>query len=235
MNDHIKSEIAAHAEELSPRECCGLIVVIDGEETYVRCENMALKKTEHFQISREDYATAETLGEVAAIVHSHPYAQPTPSDADLAACETSKLKWIIYAWPLDTWHEFEPSGYVAPLTGRKFVWGVHDCYTLVQDYYKTVLGLDLPDRPADWQDHKDSVYFDEFKSFGFEEVDSPQLHDLILMKIKGVGHAAVYLGDGDVMLHHPQDNLSAHGVYGGYYRKHTLSFIRHKSLMGGIV
>ena len=41
-------------------------------------------------------------------------------------------------------------------------------------------------------------------------------------------HAAIYLGDQQV-LHHVQGRLSSRDVYGGYYGKSTACALRHES------
>ncbi|WP_043945190.1 Mov34/MPN/PAD-1 family protein, partial [Ralstonia solanacearum] len=38
-----------HAAREHPRECCGLVVVVNGRERYVPCRNVAVG-TEHFEM-----------------------------------------------------------------------------------------------------------------------------------------------------------------------------------------
>ena len=157
-----KIEAQKHAEDIFPSEVCGLVVVIKGRKRYIRCKNIAVNTYDHFIIDPLDYANAEDQGTIFGIFHSHPYQTPFPSSADLTACENSKKIWYIYAVALGQWHEFEPTGYKAPLIGRHYAFGVHDCWTLVKDYYVSV-GIKLRDwdRPNDPDSFRVNPYFDK--------------------------------------------------------------------------
>ncbi|MCR1763509.1 C40 family peptidase, partial [Pseudomonas aeruginosa] len=72
MRKQILSAIRAHAAEEYPREACGVIVGAGKAQQYVRCRNTAGQPQEEFRMHPGDYAAAEDLGEVVAIVHSHP-------------------------------------------------------------------------------------------------------------------------------------------------------------------
>lgn len=86
--------IGVHAQELYPRECCGLVVIVKGRERYLSCRNTAVG-TNHFVLPAEDFAAAEDQGDVVAIVHSHSDVPAEPSQSDLVACEASGLPWHI--------------------------------------------------------------------------------------------------------------------------------------------
>ena len=130
-----------HSRDGFPSEVCGLVVCIKGKEKYMPCKNLSVNTLDHFIIDPEDWAKAEDNGTIMSVFHSHPYQSPNPSEADKAACELTKLPWYIYGVGVDTWHDFAPSGYKASLIGRKWVWGVHDCWTLTKDYYEMQLYL----------------------------------------------------------------------------------------------
>jgi proteasome lid subunit RPN8/RPN11 len=232
IKDEILDAIRAHAAESSPRECCGVVIVERGRVRYVPCRNRAAK-AEHFLLSEDDYADAEDRGHVMAVVHSHPYLPPTPSQADMVGCEKSGLPWLIVNHPLGHWHYFEPTGYVAPLIGREFVHGVLDCYSLCRDYYATI-GLNLSDyeRDMDWWLNGGDLYRKYFAAEGFVEVfDEPRQHDAFLMQLGSPvpNHAAVYIGDG-LILHHVMHRLSSRDVYGGMWRRATCTHLRHRTL-----
>jgi proteasome lid subunit RPN8/RPN11 len=242
MTPTIIAAIGKHAQEQYPRECCGLLVVVKGRRRYVPCTNAAAG-TDHFILPATEYAAADDLGEIVAIVHSHPDAPAQPSQADLVACEASGLPWHIVrvdlvdgaplAGELVT---IEPTGYQAPLVGRQFSHGVLDCYQLIVDWYARERGIELKQfARADnwWNDSKSDLYNDGFPQAGFVKLAdgaSMDVGDVILMQIRAMNgvpnHAAIYLGDG-LILHHLHGRLSSRDVYGGYFRDTTHSFLRY--------
>jgi len=235
--------IRAHAQAEYPRESCGLIVVVKGRKRYVPCSNTA-QGTEHFVLPADEYAAAEELGEVIAVVHSHPNAPAAASQADLVSCEASGLPWhIVRVDVVDDMPvagemvTIEPSGYRAPLVGREFSHGVLDCYQLIVDWFAQERGVTLPQFPrADewWNDGQSDLYTEGFPKAGFVKLPdgvAPEVGDVILMQIRaknGVpNHAGVYLGDG-LMLHHMHGRLSSRDLYGGWYQESTRAILRHQ-------
>lgn len=76
------------------RESCGLIV--DG--SYIPCRNLA-DGVDEIRIDPADWVRAEDVGEIQAIVHSHPDQPPIPSPLDLSECAASGLPWLIVSIP----------------------------------------------------------------------------------------------------------------------------------------
>ena len=229
MTPENHAAILAHAEREFPRECCGLLVETDGGEIYLPCRNMA-QGNDHFILNPEDYAAAEALGALVAVVHSHPDARPTPSMADRSACEASGLPWHIVSWPGKEWAYIAPCGFQAPLVGRSFAYGVHDCYALVQDWHEREHGIRPGrfDSPDGWQHRGESIFLDHYAACGWERVEGPpQRGDMIVMQMLSPvpNHAALYLGDNKI-LQHMVNRLSCKEVYGGQYQKHTTHIFR---------
>ena len=83
----------AHAKSEDPKESCGLLLNVRGKERYYPCNNLSLTNNQCFILDPEDYVKADNLGEITAIIHSHPVTPPTPSQADKIACEQSNLPW----------------------------------------------------------------------------------------------------------------------------------------------
>lgn len=246
MNETTKAAIASHAIAEYPRECVGLVVLVQGAEIYMPCVNWAATPSEQFVLSAADYALAEDAGEIVALAHSHPGAPARPSVADQAMCEQGGIAlWVIVSLgvqadgsiAVDDWCEFGPSGYVAPLIGRQFAHGVHDCYAIVRDWYRLERGVELPDferRDDWWDDGHSSLYLDNYRAAGFADVGvAAELEpgDVLLMQIRsrnGVpNHAGVYLGDGQ-FLHHMHGRLSGRAVWGGMWAQCLRTVLRFR-------
>lgn len=248
MQTGTERAIREHAEAEYPKECCGLIVAVGRREKYVPCRNLG--DGDHFVMNPKDYAAAEELGPIQAIVHSHPDVAAAPSEADLVACEASKKPWVICSVFKAKAHElriFRPSGYKAPLVGRMFFHGVLDCYALVKDFYERELGIELPDfdREDDWWSKGQNLYMDHFRDAGFtplEKGETLDYGDVILMQIRAkvTNHAGIFLGTHplkeapnlhpvpNAFLHHMYGRLSERAVYGGYWAEHTTLIVRHR-------
>lgn len=246
-----------HAVEEYPRESCGLIV--DGK--YVRCRNDApgrdineLNNNEnHFVLNMQDYQAALEQGEVQAVIHSHCDWPSKASEADLVMCKESDVPWGIIEirngqYAGHSW--YTPESIVdLPLLNRRFYHGVHDCLSIVLDYYKRERGIDLGhfDREDDWWNQGKDYYRELLPKAGFVKIDPVadgyRTGDVVLMQIRSPvpNHAGIFLEDGTllsetcahpapcVILHHMYGQLSRRDVYGGYYLEKTVSVWRYGS------
>ena len=86
-----KDDALLHAKEQDPKESCGLLLNIRGKQNYYPCENLAITSHQCFILNPEDYVKADELGEIIAVVHSHPLTPPIASDADRISCEQSNI------------------------------------------------------------------------------------------------------------------------------------------------
>jgi len=222
-----KEAALKHAKEQDPRESVGVLIVIKGKEQYYPCNNLSTYSQQCFILDPEDYVKADALGEITAIVHSHPVTPPSPSQADKVSCEQSGLKWHIVNPKTEQWGYCEPTGYKPPLIGRQWVWGVTDCWSLVRDYYKEQHNIQLLDyqRPTTPQDFLDNPLFEQYaEKTGFRELNKDeklQKGDVLLMSIlhPTLNHVAIFLGDD--ILHHLADRLSTREPYNEWLLKCT--------------
>lgn len=237
MRKKIMEAIRAHAEAEYPKEACGVVVQIGRRQEYLPCRNIADNPTEDFTLAPDDFTAAEAQGEVLMIVHSHPdVVQLIPSELDRIQCDHSGVEWGIMSWPDGDFCTISPRS-ERELTGRRWVLGHEDCWTLIMDYYRQEHGLELNNWSVDyewWEDGKENRYDDNWQAEGFIEVDRADMRpgDMIMMQISApvTNHAAIYLGD-NIILHHMYGQLSTRIPYGKYYRDRTVRVVRRKELM----
>jgi proteasome lid subunit RPN8/RPN11 len=188
-----------------PEESCGFVLK---DDTIVFCYNLADDPEKAFKINPADYI--KYSGEIKYIFHSH-CVDPrkgktldprTPSVADMTGQKVSGIPWLIFA--TEGWVVSEPIE--LPRTpsndylNRPFIWFINDCYTLVQDYYKFELGIEL--KPYILHDYtavrKSDRVFEEFiEEYGFKEspnLDDLQNGDLFIIDNSGFteNHLAIY-------------------------------------------
>lgn len=84
----LRTEIVAHARELFPRECCGIIAGGDALTEVVRLTNLEPGVTRYLMDEEEffrAYWAIENRGErLIAVYHSHPVTVAYPSVTDVA-------------------------------------------------------------------------------------------------------------------------------------------------------
>lgn len=252
-------DIMKHAEEGYPEEICGVVVMTDKGEKYVRCINIAKDKSEEFSMCPDSYSDAEDQGDVVGIVHSHPDHTTRPSSFDLAVMsrnyevqlivdpESAPVPWHIVSWPGGDYRQVIPE-VTDSLLNRPFVHGIWDCWAACEGYYRKYHGLAFPkyEREDKWWEDKnaESLYEQAFKEAGFYEVDTPEHGDMIVMQVGRSyhpNHAGIYLGEVSefegkplmgktLMFHHMYGKLSEVIVYGGQWHQRTRLILRHKEV-----
>lgn len=254
----LKADIITHAYECYPAECCGLIIDTGVDKKYIPCTNKATNN-EQFSLCPKDFAKAKNMGEIQAIVHSHPDGGVLPSDLDKLQIELHGVTWVIVAVSKQDYADepsfgvYEPCGYRPSLLGRNYIHGVQDCYAIIRDFYSREFAIELPDFEridAWWEDEShEPLYENNFKTAGFFEVDKDNLQygDILLCRVgrtHHVNHALIWLGDNDVLksettppcvgntliLHHPYGRQSVREIYGKGWADRTMLAVRHWSM-----
>jgi proteasome lid subunit RPN8/RPN11 len=248
MSSVISKKLQRQMQEESiaryPQEACGLIVKKGRAQTLVPCKNVSDDPEYRFVIAPEDFAAAEDVGEVMAVWHSHTDEPSAPSETDIYACNSLGLTWFIGSVSKkDDGFEFgeirtlTPTGDELDLVGRPYIYGVYDCYTLMLDYYKKEMGIEIerggahyPER-TQWHTEGLNLLVDGYKEKGFTRVTDAdyRVGDVLIIQFSsGVSnHVAIYIGD-DKILHHCAGRLSCVDVYGGsYWHKHTTHHLRY--------
>ncbi len=237
MRKKILEAIREHVAAEYPKEACGLVIQSGRTQTYVPCRNIAESPTENFTLSPEDKRAAEAQGDILMVIHSHPdVPQLIPSERDRVQCDFSGVEWGIMSWPDGDFCTISPRS-DRDYTGRPWLIGGNDCWTLIMDYYQREHGITLKNWSVDyewWVDGKENLYDDNWQSEGFVEIEPGEMRegDMIMMRISApvTNHAAIYLGN-NIILHHNAGSLSTRVPYGEYWRNRTVRIVRRKELM----
>ena len=231
MLDSEDKKIINDLFEVYPEEGCGLLINKRGKIIWKFCKNIADDKKETFQIDPKEYVEARLSGDIYAIVHSHPDISCEPSEADIKASDHLGIPYIIYSLPDAEKFVYTPKKLSNSLLGREYDFGNYDCWSLVRDYYRQELDIELPmlEFEDDWWEKGLNYFKDLPDSFGFQKVSSPQKHDVIIFNMMSpIGnHCGIYLDEG-VFLHHAVNRLSCReSLYSGW-NKWILEYYRCK-------
>lgn len=230
----LKPEMMAYAKSLEGQEACGLIA--GGK--FWPCKNIHPSPLENFAIDAKAYAKLDHLG-IEAVFHSHPGFNEQFSKHDIVSCKQTGLPWVMYCTGANSWQEMDPTGH-APCLGRPWIYGIYDCYGLWRDYYSQEFGIKLDDfdrgEEFEWQSSEWRMFEKNFTSQGFIEIegrDSLKKGDVVLMQLQASfpNHAGIiHSPDESIFYHHLLGRLSEANVYGGYWQKNTVKFLRHSEM-----
>jgi len=237
-------EIKKHAEEVSPEECCGLIVNKNNQFIAIPTKNVSeFDRTHSMRIDPADYYKASLEGEIVAFYHSHKD-NCVFSEYDKLNSENHQLPCVLYCVDTEEVGLYIPNGYEVPYVGREYVSQRFDCFTLVQDYFQRELNVTIypivhPYRfVEDKAGHPDNsgpiswVLRDHFLNNGFVEVKkASEKHDLILCSTPRVSspvHCLIYIPENQI-LHHPYKRKSTIELYSQYWNRYTINILRHGS------
>ena len=230
---NIKQAIFNHAKEVWPEEACGFVV----NGNIIRCHNSHPSPLLNFAISANDYANAETIGNIEAVYHSHPDGLDGFSTFDVEACKQINIPWILFNSKTNNFFYANPCG-DAPYEGRQWVYGIHDCYAILRDFYSREFNIKLDDfkrgEELEWECDEWRMFEQNYAQQGFVEIEKPsQKGDFLLMQLgaPSPNHVGVLTGDGWSFYHHLTGRRSERAVYGGYWAKITTKILRHRDLL----
>jgi proteasome lid subunit RPN8/RPN11 len=233
LTKEIESGIVHQAEIHSPDECCGFILSNDDSNFLFHCENKFGKR---FQISSVDYLAAKEKGQIEAVYHSHTNGNEEFSELDKKNSLYHGIKFILYSLKSNSFKEFGYDTKYKKYVGKFFKIGEEDCFSLVRDFYKTELDVNIKDysRNENWSEQDDSLFDLYYEDEGFTKVNDIKKYDIIIFNSpfrRGFsGHIAVYLGD-SLMLHNQTNSFSKIEEYSEAYKRLTNYIIRHKDLL----
>ena len=224
FHNQVVNDAIEHAKNQFPKESVGIVI----NDKYKSLRNDSEDPENTWLIEDKDFYRQSILGNIQAIIHSH------NNFAHASAIDQEKQQEFdipfgivnVINQELITHVMFWGKGIrMAGPVGRAFFFGVHDCLTLVRDYYE-YYDIDLPNPPRDLNfNEKGEKLFEQYlHTVPFIQIglDDLQKDDLLFYVWNGqIGHVGVYMG-GDTILSHWQNQLSGyHDI--SYKRKH-LSF-----------
>lgn len=190
-----------HAADLYPHEAAGIIE----HGSYVALENRSQTPGDDVQLTDDELLR---VAQAEAFFHSHPNALGCPSEHDMIYQKQLGIPFIVMCLPTYDCFAWGDMLARAPLIGRGFRHGVHDCYSLVRDWYHEAGTADLPEWPRGWEwwDQGKNFYRENFATLGFEQIpvaEATQRGDglLFAFNYKVPMHAAIVI-DRDLLLHH---------------------------------
>jgi cell wall-associated NlpC family hydrolase len=191
----------AHAVEQFPNEAAG---VVEGG-AYVPLDNASQSPEDDVHLSDADLirvASAELF------FHSHPNGHGCPSETDMLYQQQLGIPFVVMTLPVYDVFCFGEGLTRASLIGRGFRHGVHDCYSLIRDWYVERGITKLWDQPRGWEwwSKKQNLYMENFAAAGFERIDKAEATnagDLVLFNFNyGVPMHGALVVDKDLLMHH---------------------------------
>lgn len=250
------AKMMKEAAEAYPEEAVWFIT----EAGCWQADNVSTDKLNKFEVSDTDSMRALKEG-MLAVIHSHPNHPPCPSEADMLGQIASGVPWAIIGTDGNTatkpywWGASTP---VPPLKDRHFHHGITDCYSLIRDYYRQEMAIELPEYPRSWSwwakdgdNPPKNLYVEGFASAGFVQLKmgvnddhflglelEPEEGDMWFTQLFSPvpNHGGVYLGDG-LCLHHlsskhpvdPSRPVREEPIY--RWANHVTHWFRHKERM----
>ncbi len=222
-----------HALSEQPSECCGLIIETNNNLNVFPCHNIANNTIFHFKISYKDFIRASNLGKLKAYYHSHASSECLDDFSlfDQAVSSGHQYPLILYLVKLDRFKIFN-SDLKNKYLGIPFKWQENDCLSLVRLFYKEEFNIDLIDtiRDKNWSIDEPNRIINNFRSFGFKEVNDLKYGDVIAVGDKTKpSHLMIYLNN-DQILHQRINTYSTVEIYNDSLKKITSNVFRHGSL-----
>jgi len=121
-----------------------------------------------------------------------------------------------------------------PYTGRPFIHQKWDCFTVLRDFYKRELNIEMPPVTYfdEWWNKGEDFYMTNSGVAGFYPVTNLKKYDVIAMRLFShvFNHSAIYLGDNKI-LHHVGGKFSCIEEIRPAYVKMMFGYFRHKDLV----
>lgn len=228
--ESVKALAMAHPDV----ETCGYVF---GDGSVIAVANQSEESAERFLIGARDHHVALKHPKgILAVWHSHLNA-PRLAEADLRASHQLRIPYLVFDLGSMGFDFYDPN-YSAPLSGRPWDKLRANCYTVVRDYYKQVLQIELDMFWRDRSRKHDPSYnpiLENAVSQGFEvlpfAVRDIQNHDFLVFNCTTASpmHCAVMTDvNQNMMLHHQIDQFSRYDLLDGYWIKQGVAILRYR-------
>jgi cell wall-associated NlpC family hydrolase len=230
ITNELKFKIKEYSLLNKSEESCGLILNIHNSLDIYKCRNISYHKKNHAILNPYDYIKASKLGKIVGHFHSQPTGEI--SYLDYINASGHNLNSIIYIIDKDKFYLINPDK--KDYLNLDYKCGVSDCYSLVRNYFKKELNIQLNDynREDGWWKVNPNLILENFtKEDGIEvEFKDIKVNDILAFEIAGATcHFAIYLGN-NFILHHPINDKSVIGELSEALIKRIKLVIRHKNL-----
>jgi hypothetical protein len=248
MENEYLDEAKQYAVVNPSTEVCGLIVDYNGSKKFLKCENKSKDPRNSFTIHPLEYIKAKAYGNILACFHSH-IKGSSFSAQDIFNSFKHNLSYYLYSIKKDKFYFFDPKQKenYRKYINRPYELGIKDCGTLIVDFYRNELNLDIdingPRRIGlsynDLKNTKEHVwslekYKDEYNRVGLQiftlkDIKDFKNYDIIIFSLeKGVPtHAALFIGD-DLILHQRYESISSIESIRKGHLKQISYILRHK-------
>jgi cell wall-associated NlpC family hydrolase len=124
------------------------------------------------------------------------------------------------------------------LTGQRFAWGLHDCFSLTRAFFDDNFGLKIKNyaRPTDWRSDEIDLIRRLYEREGFEMITTWKIKDLrpadvlcIAIGERNPNHFAI-VTDHDTIVHHIYGKMSEEEPLRDFWLNHTCFILRHPSV-----
>jgi proteasome lid subunit RPN8/RPN11 len=233
----IEAAAREHTAEVYPQEAAGIVML----GKYHRLENRSPTPADDVVLSDDDLLA---VAGADVFFHSHPDGLPCPSETDMVYQQQLGIPFVISTWPIPDFFAFGDMLARAPLIGRAFRHGVHDCYALIRDWYAERGITALWDQPRSWswwsKTPPQNLYTENFAKAGFVQIqpdEATRTGDLLLMAFNfAVPMHGMLVLTRDLLLHHAagvraydRTRISA-AVPRTRFARHTTVALRHSQL-----
>jgi proteasome lid subunit RPN8/RPN11 len=223
------------AREQAPREACGFIIN-HGGHARVHVVPNAIIEPGAFAMNPDDAMDMLRRHQCLAVVHSHVGEDARPSLADMELAEALHMPHVIVCVDDGSVSITYPPGWSQPIVGREWVYGVSDCYTLLQDAMQEMGGITLPDFEREpWPTKTWNMFRPEnFTKAGWVEVPLAEPFralDVALFALDDDSPHCNHCGlvvEPAHLLHHAAGRLSTRELFSDFWRKHVRVHLRHQ-------